>query len=427
MRPYKILYTLFFILTVQTSFGQNKVQILYQSADSAFKQKDYKTFLILYQQLDSLRSAHPRVLYHLAAAYSLNNKLPEALRTLERLLPLNATLAMQQDSSFMNLWLYPDFQNILKDMSQAQQPVTNSQVFFTVPQRDLHLESIAYDSKTGFYYSGSVHQRKIVYFDKRFKCHDFSQEGDNGAYAILGIQIDTKRRLLWAVSAATAEMRGYKPEDEGKSMLLKYDLDTQKLLATYSISDEQTHFFGDLLLLPDGSPLISDSVTPALYKLDKEQNKLTEWLRLPARSLQGLCMDKKSQKLFLADYTREDLFVIDIPTKIIHTLVLPAGHSAKGTDGLYLWKNQLICVQNGVSPMRVCKLKLDKSQKKILGCQILERANIHFGEPTLGTLVGKKFVYIANSSWAAYKDGTLQTEQLKDIVFLILNLSAKAL
>lgn len=59
-------------------------------------------------------------------------------------------------------------------------------------------------------------------------------------------------------------------------------------------------------------------------------------------------------------------------------------YSLKGTDGLYFYKNGLLAIQNGVSPMQVVYLSLDKKLPKITQRKVLENNNPALNEPTLG-------------------------------------------
>jgi sugar lactone lactonase YvrE len=397
------------------AWAQN-VQKLSQEAKKAYESKDYPRFVEIYQQLDTLRPMHPTVLYNLAAGYTLNQQNQKAIKTLEKLILINATTAMRQDSDFVKLWEEADFQKVIKQVEEIKKPVQNSQEAFRIKQNDLHIESVGYDSKTKQFYCGSVHKRQIIQVDASGKVTNFT-EGLANIWAVLGLQVDSKRRILWAVSSATPEMEGYDASLENKSKVLKFDLNSRKLLAEYTLDDQNPHFFGDLILHPDGTVYVSDSGFPAIYQIKPKEQKLTLFHQTSLRSLQGLALNKQGTKMFIADYP-SGIHVLDLPTKKIYSLPLPAQVSAKGTDGLYFWNNTLIAIQNGVEPKRVVQFTLDKAQTSATSYKVIEANNPLFNEPTLGVLVQGILYYVANSSWGAYKKGVLITDDLGDIVIL---------
>src|SRR5215211_7738657 len=76
-----------------------------------------------------------------------------------------------------------------------------SRVAFRIPEPDLIPEGIAYDPVAQVFYVGSTYKRKIVSVDGRGVVRDFTGEGQDGLWGLLGMRVDAKRRLLWAVSS----------------------------------------------------------------------------------------------------------------------------------------------------------------------------------------------------------------------------------
>jgi hypothetical protein len=70
-----------------------------------------------------------------------------------------------------------------------------------------------------------------------------------------------------------------------------------------------------------------------------------------------------------------------------------------GVDGLYFADGAFILTQNGTSPERVVRMKLDQSQMNVVSEDVIERATPTLGDPTHGVVVGDWFYYIANSGW----------------------------
>ena len=65
-------------LSAQTTVGE-----YYQSANKAFEEKDYPTFLAHLEKANELRPNHRTILYNLAVAQTLNQQFEKAIETLE--------------------------------------------------------------------------------------------------------------------------------------------------------------------------------------------------------------------------------------------------------------------------------------------------------------------------------------------------------
>ena len=79
-----------------------------------------------------------------------------------------------------------------------------------------------------------------------------------------------------------------------------------------------------------------------------------------------------------------------------------------GIDGLYRYGDELIAIQNGIRPNRVIALALGSDGISIAASRILARELPEFDEPTLGTVVGDQFYFVANSHWNRFdRDGNL--------------------
>ena len=96
-----------------------------------------------------------------------------------------------------------------------------------------------------------------------------------------------------------------------------------------------------------------------------------------------------------------------------------------GIDGLACYGNRLLAIQNGIQPHRVIQFYLSKEADGIERAEVLEANNPRFIEPTLGTVVGDTYYYIANSQWNRFdENGQLpDTAELQAPVILKMVLS----
>jgi hypothetical protein len=98
----------------------------------------------------------------------------------------------------------------------------------------------------------------------------------------------------------------------------------------------------------------------------------------------------------------------------------PDSVSDYGIDGLYRHGNRLIAIQNGIQPHRVVAMKLSGDGLAIESSEILAMNLPEFDEPTLGTVVGDDFYFVANSHWNRFDaDNNLPDDLVGPIVLKI--------
>jgi hypothetical protein len=274
-----------------------------------------------------------------------------------------------------------------------------SEPAFTVDEKGLISESVAYDPTTQIFYVSSVHKRKIVSLDKNGARKTFADERD-GLWSVLGMKVDAKRRHLWVASSAFPQMTNFKKEEEGSAGVFKYDLNTGRLIKKYVLPNASAqHAFGDLTLNSRGQVFVTDSMTPAIYLIRPQKDELELFLEnANFASPQGLAFSDDENHLFMADYAR-GIFDIEVKTKQVVRLAPPANATLHGIDGLYFYKGTLIGTQNGVNPNRIIRVSLSPDRKRLTGFAVLEANNPLFDEPTLGVIVKDTFYFIANSQW----------------------------
>jgi hypothetical protein len=69
-----------------------------------------------------------------------------------------------------------------------------------------------------------------------------------------------------------------------------------------------------------------------------------------------------------------------------------------------LHRGAIIAVQNGVAPARIIRFTLNASGEGIVAAQVLDQQPALAPEPTIGTMMGDRFVYVATSQWDEHDD-----------------------
>lgn len=383
----------------------------HQQAVKAYEAHDVPGFLAHAREAERLRPDHGGVIYTLASAYAMAGDTAGALAMLQRFAALGYTADVMADSDLAPLRSLPQFDAVRRALSRNATPLMRSEAAFTLPERDLLTEGVAYDPRTRAFFVGSVHHRKILRVDRSGRVTEFVSSARDGLWAPLGMRADSSRGLLWVAATAVPQMVGYDSTEAGRSGVFAYDLSTGALRGRYLISpDGAPHALGDVTITRGGDVYASDSRAPMVYRVRPGSDTLERFLTSPLLlSAQGMAFDRDERSMYIADYSR-GILRVDMTTREVALLPPADGVMALGIDGLYATGEGLVGIQNGVSPARVVRLHLDEAGRRLASMEVLERARPDYAEPTLGVVVGPSLYYVANSQWERFReDGTLDT------------------
>jgi hypothetical protein len=216
--------------------------------------------------------------------------------------------------------------------------------------------------------------------------------------------VDAERRRLWLTTAGTPSMIDYSPEEhEGRSELLGFDLDTGELQARIAApAAGDAHELNDLIIDADGSVLVGDAPVGAIYRLSPGSDSF-EIVVEPGSmfSPQGIVILPGGGQTLVADYSRGLCRLR--PDGRVQVLRSPTDAWLGGIDGLSLsGRRELIAVQNGITPNRVVRIRLNEVVDAVASVDVLDLAHPEHDQPTLGEVVGNDFLYVANSLWGAW-------------------------
>jgi hypothetical protein len=414
-----------FFITVQLLAQETRNQLFnkfYQESKIAYQNHDYFSMVKILEKADSLVENHPTILYNLAIAYSRSKDSLNACQILQRLILQNNSFQFEQDSDFLDLIHTNCFQEVKELQLTINQIIANSKKLeFSLPYPDFHPEGITYDPKSKNFWTGSIRRRMVGVWDKKLGYYNYVDE-TQGLYSVMGVKFSMNGDFLWVSSSALPEMRGFRKDLEGRSVVISYNRNTLQF-NRYEVPDK--HTFGDLIVHPKtGQVFISDSQTPTIFRIIPEENRIEEWFNSPENfySLQGLDFDSKGEYIYISDYVN-GIFRIRILDKTIEKIswlnLEQATSILKGIDGLYVYENSLIAIHNGTKPFKVCRYFLDSTGLKIKKMEYIDKNRTEMNEPTTGVIVGKYFYYLANSPWGAYdKQGNFSSTTAGNAIIL---------
>jgi streptogramin lyase len=286
---------------------------------------------------------------------------------------------------------------------QAISIITNS-------EKDLIPEGIAVDERSGYIYISSIAKEKIILVDNKGNHYNFVEQGANHFLEGLGMKVDNKRNLLWAIS-------GKKQGNFYISQVHAFDLQTATEKQYYFLKDTIQRLFNDMVIRDDGKLYITDTYYSSVYEINPETKKLALLIKDPKIQYPNGIAIGENDHLYIATYSH-GIMRYNFQSKELTALTgYKDSTMAFGLDGLGYYNNTLIGVYNSGpdrSTNTVVQYTLDHLGTKIITEKILDKGHSLFYEPTTLSIAGNRLYVLANSHLAVYnanKQSTLGVEE----------------
>lgn len=376
-------------------------------ANEAYAEKDYLTFRKALVRLNQMRPYNSEYMYQLVTAHAMLDEKSLAYDMMLRMQQQGLAYDFSGTDLTKNIRDTEVFEYVNDLMIKAADPMGESEVVFVLPDSVITPETISWDESRQKFLIGTIAGGNIYAVGKDGQVTELLTADDkNGLWAILDIQVDQPRNRLWVSSASIPGFARFDPVDKGRSALFEFDLQTLQLINRYPVPvDGKPHVLGSMVLDPKGDIFIVDRILPLIYKKPADEKKIKVVMASKNMvSMRGAAMQADGRLMYVAD--REmGIMVVDMATGRSRILEVPATLNIGGIDGLYLWNNHLIVIQNGIKPQRVMRLQLDSSGTQVTTVRPLAVAQPIFDYPRFGTLQGEDLYYFANSHWQGKSGG----------------------
>jgi sugar lactone lactonase YvrE len=311
---------------------------------------------------------------------------------------------LRGDARFVGYARLPAFASIVARHDSNRASLVRSRVVATLRDSTFWPEGMDYDPRTRRYYVASVRHRTIVEVQAGQVERELWPREQPGMGAVLGVRVDAKRGVLWATLAGIPQMRGFTRADSSIAALVRVRIANGAIERRWDLPPAPLgHVLGDLAIGPLGDVFMTDSNDPVLYRLRPGADSLEKITSPLFRSLQGMAPLPNGKVVYVADYSH-GLLRVDLETEEITRLADAPGSTSIGCDGIAWDGAAIVAVQNGVAPARVMRFVIDDSHRRIVRADVLDRNITIADEPTIGAIVGREFVYVANSQWEKYTD-----------------------
>jgi hypothetical protein len=360
-------------------------------AQAAFAAEDYET---AGERLDEAQLLRPYSLFLIRnriLTRLMTNRDDEALAIARDVADRGLALELPPHQAFTRMKAMEDYAPIATKMAENVRPIGEETIVSEIAEDTLLPEAISRRAKRTLI--GSVRRGEIWDASAGFTR---VATLDGGVFDLE----QNKKSIFAAINNQLAfERRGDRPAFAAIAVL-----DARTGAQRLRIEIGADALVGDIEIDADGLIYASDSLKPRVFVVAGE-DAAARVLASDERwaNPQGIALDRKRDRLYLADYLT-GLFAIDLATGAVAQVGNPSNAHLGGIDGLYSHHGDLIGVQNGTTPQRVVRIRLDKAGNVAMGLDVLAQALETWNEPTHGAVVGGEFHYIATSNWPAYDD-----------------------
>lgn len=368
----------------------------------AYNDKDYADWARATEKLHGLRPYNQDFMTHLVKAYAKKGDNSRAFNMMLTMQQQGLTQDWDDIAETESLRQYNLYNHLNTLMKEAGQSFGSARTFSVLDSDIAMPEALAFDKASGRLFLGSARDGRILHTTDGKQWEEFSSPRKHGELmAVFDLDIDAERGHLWVATGAAPHFRGFRAADQGRTALLKFDLESGELLDVHRVvPDGNVRLLGSLAIAADGTVFAADTLVPTIFRLiPGERHPQRFFNHENFTSLRGLALSGDDERLYVADYELGVLIVDTREQGRAWKLAVPETLNEGGIDGLYWWDNHLITIQNGIAPQRILRLQLGDDGLGVTAVAPLVAALPEFDTPTFGTLVDNTLYFLAGSHW----------------------------
>lgn len=359
-----------------------------REAVGAYRDGDLDSFVASLEAALTLNPSSLWTRHNLARGYARTGRSAEALVLLDELAAMKIDMGFADDPDFAALSELPAFATLVDAAAEATAPVLRSRPWLEFPQAGLVPEGIAVDPGSGRFFFGSMRTGDVYVIDGARRVSKFAGVDAAGRLSAIGLAVDTSRGLLWVVGAAFDIAENFSADSGARSGVFGFDLESGTLVEEYRVDDEAG--LNDVALAPDGRLYASGT---SLYRIDPDDGGLEIFdTDIDIVGSNGIAVSPDGGILVTSSYP-VGLFAVDLATGATRRLAEPPSTTLYGIDGLYWHEGDLIGVQNGTTPWRLVRLRVNADVTAVTAIDYLEVGN-PATEPMTGAIIANRIYYI---------------------------------
>lgn len=319
--------------------GSETLEQLVVDARAARVKGDVPNWVRLGTKVLALTPEHPDILISVSRAHAAAGDKQQSLAMLADAVRRGAAFDPVRFAEFKSFAGDAQFAALAAGAKQNLAPVAKATRLAKLPEGES--EGIAYDPVSKHLFAGTGNG-ELLSISEDGKVSTFASGG--GLRQILGIKVDSSRRLVWLVNGRYPEPDA--PADGGTGGIRAYNIDSGTVVTTVEVDERPIlHGFNDLALAEDGTVYVTDTNMNSVYKLAPGGKALELVLRDSRMTFpNGIVLTPDQRTLYVTHV--EGISAIDAKAGSRKLLPVPADASVNSIDGLLLHKGQLYAVQN---------------------------------------------------------------------------------
>jgi len=347
------------------------------------------------------RPNDPTLWFYLSRFRAEAGERAASVAALEKVLELGEGFLPTRDG-FEKVWDDKAFQATRAKLEAKLPRLDYAPVALQLDDNTIIPEGIAYDTHWRSVFMGSVAQKRIFRIDFTNTVTEFAGKG-MGLDSVLGLAVDSPRRVLYAVSTNAVTAEG---EAKRRNAIFAFDVDNARLLRRIDVPGAQQ--LNDVAVAPGGRVFATDSASGAVFEIPKEGEPRQVVPPNVIRGSNGLAASADAKRLYVAHST--GLASVDLASGAVTRMRIPERETVAAIDGLYEWQGQLIGVQNITTPGRVILMTLSPDGQSVTRVQtLLSHHHNQLDEPTTGAVTERGFYLLAATGVAHYnREGKIE-------------------
>jgi len=340
----------------------------------------------------ALAPDHPDLLISVARARAALGQAKESIALVRQAVDRGAGIDVAPE--LQRLPPSPELEALIDDARRNLGSVPRAQIFALISDSAAP-EGITYDPVSRRVFVGTIHG-EILQVDERGQVSVFVPR-DSGLLQVLGLKVDPDRKLLWAVNGIFPELlisEAPKPE-VGVGGIHAFRLADGKVAGKYWLDERPLlHGFNDLALARNGDVYVTDSAQAAVYRV--HAGKLELFVRDEHLTFaNGTVLAPDQKRLYVASV--EGISLVDVPTRKVRRLAVPANASVNSIDGLAYHRGDLIGVQSSPYLGRVVRISLGIDGRSVRRVSTLSsRSPVEYSQTT-AVVAGDQLYVVAGT------------------------------
>ncbi len=308
------------------------------------------------------------------------------------------------DSSLADVAKSRVFTAVRTKLAENARPLVRSRVALTFGDSSFWGEGVDVDPTTRHFYVASIRHRTIADVAPDGTARELWPRDRPGLGAVFSVRVDTAHHTLWATTSGVPQTEGYEPADSSIAALIEIRPADGMILRRWNTPPVAGgRVLGDLAIGPVGDVFVTDSSNPMLYWLRPGADTLESITSPLFHSLQGLAPTPDGRTLYLTDYSH-GLLRVDLRSRGVTRVADAPNSTSLGCDGIAWYRGGIVAVQNGVAPARIVRMVLNAPGDRITRLEVIDRNVAVADEPSIGTILGDAFIYVANGQWTKYDE-----------------------